>query len=317
MLERYEMCCDLFHGFDYSAWTTGTPGERLALLPPAQEHILGQEEGKERFMTAVTDLSKAFALAVPHEETTRIRDDVAFLQAVRAGLAKITGDGDGRERTPEDIEHAIRQIISNAVASDDVVDIFAAAGLKNPDISILSDEFLAEVRDLPQRNLAVELLQRLLKGELRTRAKKNLVQSRSFAEMLEKTLRAYQNRSIEAAQVIEELIALARELRAADKRGEDLGLTEDEIAFYDALEVNDSAVKVLGDETLKTIAQELVEVIRRNLTIDWTVKASVQANLRINIKRILRKYGYPPDKQEKATRTVFAQAELLCADWSV
>ena len=173
------------------------------------------------------------------------------------------------------------------------------------------------MRDLPQRNLAVELLQRLLKGELRTRAKKNLVQSRSFAEMLEKTLRAYQNRSIEAAQVIEELIALARELRAADKRGEDLGLTEDEIAFYDALEVNDSAVKVLGDETLKTIAQELVEVIRRNLTIDWTVKASVQANLRINIKRILRKYGYPPDKQEKATRTVFAQAELLCADWSV
>ncbi len=316
MLERYELCCDLFHGFDYSAWKTGMPGERLALLPPAQEHILEQEGGKERFTTAVADLTKAFALAVPHEETTRIRDDVAFLQAVRAGLAKITGDGDGRERTPEDIEHAIRQIISNAVASDEVVDVFAAAGLKNPDISILSDEFLAEVRDLPQRNLAVELLQRLLKGEVRARAKKNLVQSRSFAEMLEKTLRAYQNRSIEAAQVIEELITLAKKLRAADKRGEDLGLSEDEIAFYDALEVNDSAVKILGDETLKTIAQELVEAIRRNVTIDWTVKKSVQARLRANVRRILRKHGYPPDKQEKATTTVLTQAELLCADWT-
>ncbi|HOI37368.1 MAG TPA: type I restriction endonuclease subunit R [Bacillota bacterium] len=316
MLERYEMCCDLFFGFDHSAWKTGTPGSRLALLPPAQEHILQQEEGKERFMAAVTDLSKAFALAVPHQETTRIRDDVAFFQAVRAGLAKITGDGDGRGKTPEDIEHAIRQIISNAVASGEVVDIFAAAGLKNPDISILSDEFLAEVRDLPQRNLAVELLQKLLKDEVRARAKKNLVQSRSFAEMLERALRAYQNRSIEAAKVIEELINLAKELRAADKRGEDLGLTEDEIAFYDALEVNDSAVKVLGDETLKTIAHELVEAIRRSVTIDWTVKESVRAKLRAYIRRILRKYGYPPDKQAAATETVLAQAELLCADWT-
>ena len=316
MLEQFEKCCDLFYGFDYSAWNTGTPGDRLALLPPAQEHILEQEEGKERFMTAVTDLSKAFALAVPHEETTRIRDDVAFFQAVRAGIAKITGDREGRGKTPEDIEHAIRQIISNAVASDEVVDIFAAAGLKNPDISILSDEFLAEVRDLPQRNLAVELLQKLLKDEVRARARKNLVQSRSFAEMLEKTLLAYQNRSIEAAQVIEELIKLAKELRAADKRGEDLGLTEDEIAFYDALEVNDSAVKVLGDETLKTIAHELVEAIRRSVTIDWTVKESVRAKLRAYIRRILRKYGYPPDKQMKATETVLAQAELLCADWA-
>jgi len=316
MLERYEMCCDLFFGFDHSAWKTGTPGSRLALLPPAQEHILQQEEGKERFMAAVTDLSKAFALAVPHQETTRIRDDVAFFQAVRAGLAKITGDGDGRGKTPEDIEHAIRQIISNAVASGEVVDIFAAAGLKNPDISILSDEFLAEVRDLPQRNLAVELLQKLLKDEVRARAKKNLVQSRSFAEMLERALRAYQNRSIEAAKVIEELINLAKELRAADKRGEDLGLTEDEIAFYDALEVNDSAVKVLGDETLKTIAHELVEAIRRSVTIDWTVKESVRAKLRAYIHRILRKYGYPPDKQAAATETVLAQAELLCADWA-
>ena len=316
MLERYEMCCDLFYGFDYSVWKTGTSGDRLALLPPAQEHILEQDEGKERFMTAVTDLSKAFALAVPHEETTRIRDDVAFFQAVRAGLAKITGEGDGPGKTAEDIEHAIRQIISNAVASDEVVDIFAAAGLKNPDISILSDEFLAEVRGLPQRNLAVELLQKLLKGELKARAKKNLVLSRSFAEMLEKTLRAYQNRSVEAAKVIEELIKLAKELRAADKRGEDLGLTEDEVAFYDALEVNDSAVKVLGDDTLKTIAHELVEAIRRSVTIDWTVKESVRAKLRAYIRRILRKHGYPPDKQKKATETVLAQAELLCADWA-
>ncbi|MEO8164324.1 MAG: DUF3387 domain-containing protein, partial [Betaproteobacteria bacterium] len=191
-----------------------------------------------------------------------------------------------------------------------------AAGLAKPDISILSDEFLAEVRGMPQRNLAVELLQKLLKGELATRRRKNVVQARSFAEMLEQTIRKYQNRAIQAAQVIEELIQLAKDMREANERGEKLGLTEDELAFYDALETNDSAVKVLGDEALRTIARELVDTVRRNVTIDWTMRENVRAQLRVLVKRILRKYGYPPDKQEKATATVLEQAALLSGEWA-
>ena len=219
-------------------------------------------------------------------------------------------------RPEEELDHAVRQIISRAVAPEGVVDIFAAAGLPKPDISILSDEFLAEVRNLPQRNLAVELLQKLLKGELVSRRRKNVVQARSFAELLELTLRRYQNRAVEAAQVIEELIQLARDLREASARGERLGLSEDELAFYDALEANDSAVQVLGDETLHAIARELVETVRGNVTIDWTLRENVRANLRRLVKRILRKHGYPPDKQEKATRTVLEQAEVLSAGWA-
>jgi type I restriction enzyme R subunit len=210
----------------------------------------------------------------------------------------------------------VRQIISRAVAPEGVMDIFAAAGLQKPDISILSDEFLAEVRGMPQRNLAVELLQKLLKGEISTRRRKNVVQARSFAEMLEQTIRRYQNRAIEAAQVIEELIALAKDMREADRRGEALGLSEEELAFYDALETNDSAVKVLGDETLRAIARELVETVRNNVTIDWTLRENVRAQLRVLVKRILRKHGYPPDKQEKATQTVLEQAEVLSAEWA-
>jgi type I restriction enzyme R subunit len=314
MLEKYEICCGLFHGFDWSKWTTGTPGERVGLLPPAQEHILAQENGKERCVQAVRELSQAFALAVPHEEALRIRDDVAFFQAVRAVLAK---RAPGEARPEEDLDHAVRQIISRAVAPEGVVDIFAAAGLDKPDLSILSDEFLAEVRGMPQRNLAVELLQKLLKGEVAIRRRKNVVQARSFAEMLEQTIRRYQNRAIEAAQVIEELIQLARQMREANARGEVLGLTEDELAFYDALETNDSAVKVLGDDTLRGIARELVETVRNNVTIDWTLRENVRAQLRVLVKRILRKHGYPPDKQEKATQTVLEQAALLSETWAV
>lgn len=312
MLEKYEVCCDLFHGFDWSRWMTGTPEERLSLLPAAQEHILAQEDGKNRLLQAVAELSKAFALAVPHEEALRIRDDVAFFQAVRAALTK---RAPGEARPEEELDHAIRQIVSRAVAPEGVVDLFAAAGLKKPDISILSDEFLAEVRGMPQRNLAVELLRKLLSGEIRTRRRKNVVQARSFAELLEQAIRRYQNRAIEAAQVIEELITLAKEMREADRRGEDLGLTEEELAFYDALETNDSAVKVIGDETLRTIARELVRTVRENVSIDWTVRENVRANLRRLVKRILRKYGYPPDKQEKATQTVIEQAEALSEQW--
>ncbi len=210
----------------------------------------------------------------------------------------------------------MRQIVSRAVAPEGVLDIFAAAGLDKPDVSILSEEFLAEVRDMRQRNLAVELLQKLLNGELATRRRRNVVEARSFAEMLERTIHRYQNRAIEAAQVIEELIGIARELREASARGEALGLSDDELAFYDALGVNDSAVQVLGDETLRDIARELVETVRNNVTIDWTLRENVRANLRRLVKRVLRKHGYPPDKQESATRTVLEQAEVLSVGWA-
>jgi len=312
MLEKYEICCGIFHGFDWSPWKSGGPQERLSILPAAQEHVLQQNDGKNRLVGAVTGLSKAFALAVPHEKALDIRDDVAFFQAVKSVLSKSAASG---RRSAEELDHAIRQLVSKAVASDEVIDIFAAAGLKKPDISILSDEFLAEVRGMPQRNLAVEVLRKLLEEEIKTRSRKNIVQGRSFAEMLEQSIRRYQNRAIEAAQVIEELIALAKNLREADWRGEKLGLTEDEIAFYDALEVNDSAVKVLGDETLRTIARELVRAVRNNLTIDWTRRENVRAQMRVMIKRILRRYGYPPDKQARATELVLEQAEALSREW--
>jgi len=312
MLEKYGVCCALFHDFDWSKWSTGTPQERLSLLPASQEHVLAQEDGKDRCLNTVRELSQAFALAVPHPETTRIRDDVGFFQTVRAALSKQTAK---EARSQEELDLAMRQIVSRAVASEGVMDIFAAAGLDKPDISVLSDGFLAEVRGMPHRNLAVELLQKLLKGEVSTRRRKNVVQARSFAEMLEQTLRRYQNRAVEAAQVIEELIELAKEMREANARGEQLGLSEDELAFYDALETNDKAVLVLGDETLRDIARQLVETVRNNVTIDWTLRENVRANLRRLVRRILRKHGYPPDKQEKATQTVLEQAEVLSAEW--
>ena len=313
MQEKFEVCCGMFHGFNWTLWKTGTPAQRLGQLPAAQEHILAQREGKERCLSAVRDLTLAFALAVPHEEALKIRDDVAFFQAVRAVLAKKVSDA---AKTEEELNFAVRQIVSRAVISDGVVDIFKAAGLARPDISILSDQFLAEVRDMPQKNLAVELLRKLLMGEILSRRKKNVVQARSFAELLEQSIRKYQNRAIETVQVIEELIGLAKEINEAQSRGKSLGLTDDEVAFYDALETNDSAVKVLGDEALRTIAQELVTAVRGNVKTDWTIREDVRAQLRVLVKRILRKYGYPPDKQEKATQTVLEQAEVLTEGWA-
>jgi len=313
MLKRYEICCGLFHGFDWALWATGNAQQRLSLLRPAQEHILAQQDGKPRLLDAVTRLSQAFALAVPDDEAIRIRDDVGFFQTVRAVLAK---GAPGDQRADEELDHAIRQIVSKALVSAEVVDIFAAAGLKKPDISILSDEFLAEVRGMPQRNLAVELLRKLLAGEIKTRSRRNVVQARSFAELLEQALRKYQNRAIETAQIIEELIALAKDMRAANARGEALGLSEEELAFYDALETNDSAVKVLGEPTLTMIARELVATVRKNVAIDWTVRENVRAQLRVLVKRILRKHGYPPDKQDQATQTVLEQAALFADAWA-
>ena len=311
--EKHEVVSGLFHGFDWSAWTEGAVEQRLELLPPAQEHVLSQDDGKARCLKSVRELTQAFALAAPHEETVRLRDDVAFFQAIRSALSKRSS---GESLGSEDVDFALRQIVSRAVSSDEVIDIFAAAGLRKPDISVLSEEFLAEVRDMPHRNLAVELLQKLLKGEIAKAKGRNVVKARSFSELLEAALLRYQNRAIEAAQVIEELLQLARDLRESGKRGEALGLTDDELAFYDALEANDSAVQVLGDDTLRAIAKELVEQVRSSATIDWTLREDVRARLRVMVRRILRKHGYPPDKQESATLTVLEQAEALSEAWA-
>ncbi|HVA89610.1 MAG TPA: type I restriction endonuclease subunit R [Chloroflexota bacterium] len=310
--EKMEVTRGLFHGYDYALFFTGGPAQRLRILPGAIEHVLLQEDGKKRLNQAVAELARAFALAAPAEEALALRDEIAFFQAVRATLMKVTTSEAERR---ESLESAINQLVSRVVVSDDVVDIFAAAGLKKPEISILSDQFLDEVRELPQRNLALELLKKLLNDEIRTQAQRNVVLAKSFADLLEAAIRRYRNRGIEAAQVIQELVDLAKDIRAAARRGEQLGLTNEELAFYDALGANDSAVQALGDETLKAIARELVETVRRNVTIDWTVKESVRARLRSTVKRLLRKYGYPPDKQEEAVKMILRQTEVVCKDW--
>ena len=282
-------------------------------LPRAS--FLAKKTGKSGSIGAVTELSKAFALAVPHDEAIKIRDDVALFQAVRTALVKFDSDGEKTDRT-WNMEHAIRQIVSVAIVSDQIIDIFSAVGLRKPDISIMSEEFLAEVRGLPQKSVAVELLRKLLNDEVRTRQKKRLVQPRSFERMLEETTHRCKNQAVGSVEVIEELIRLAKELREADKWGQDLGLTEAELAFYETLEVNDSAVMVLGDETLRKIVHELADQIRKNATIDWTVMEGVKAKMRVMVKRILTKYRYPLDKQPKAVATVLEQAEILCAELS-
>ena len=314
MQKHYEIVRDMFHGFDWKPFYTGTPHEKTAVIPRAMQHILGQEDGEKRYLKAVTDLSKAFALSVPDERALAIRDDVGFFQAVRAALAKATVEG---RKTPEELDSAVRQIVSKAVVSDEVVDIFSAAGLKRPELSIFSDEFLDEVRRLPYRNLALEVLRKLLNDETRSWSKRNLVLGRQFSEMLESTIRKYQNRSIDAAQVISSLIDLAKSMRDARDRGAMLGLTQEEEAFYDALvDADETAVGALGEPSLREIAKQLVETVRKNVSIDWTVKETVRAKLRLYVKRVLKERGYPPSGQEAATQTVLQQAELLCAGWT-
>ncbi|HMP71880.1 MAG TPA: HsdR family type I site-specific deoxyribonuclease [Kiritimatiellia bacterium] len=315
MLEKHGIACDIMHGFDWRNWTTGKPAERLALLPAGQEHILAQDDGKKRWVQVVTELSRAFALCAASDEATEIRDDVSFFQALQAALNKQSA---GSTKTPEQIDAAIRQLASKAITTEgEVIDVFTAAGLPKPDISILSDQFLAEVRGLKHKNVAAELLEKLLKDELKVRSKRNLVQSQVFSEKLKKTLNAYHNRAISTMQVIEELIKLAKDLDTATKRGEDLGLTDDEVAFYDALAANESAVVAMGDAKLRVIAAELITQVRKSVTIDWTLRESARAKIKVMVKRILNKYGYPPDLQEEAVKTVLMQAELLCAEWAV
>ncbi len=313
MLEKHEVCCDLMHGFDWAKWTAGTAAERLSLLPAAQQHVLEQEDGKARFTRSVTDLSRSFALCAGHDEAIRIRDDIAFFQAVRTALIKPAGT----RKPPEAVDSAVRQLVSQAISAEDgIIDVFSAAGLKKPDISILSDEFLAEVRGLKHKNVAAELLEKLLKDEIQTHARRNIVQSRAFSEMLKKAMNAYHNRAIATHEILDELIRVAKEMRDATRRGEDLGLNDDEICFYDVLAVNDSAVDLMGIDDLKVIATELVTNVRRSVTIDWTVRESARAKIRVMVRRILRRYGYPPDLQEEATKLVLEQAEILCQDWA-
>jgi len=313
MMEKHGIACDMMHGFCWDKWTTGKPAERLQLIPAGQQHILEQEDGKQRFVQVVTELSRAFSLCAASDEATAIRDDVSFFQSIQAALNKQTT---GIKKTPEQIDAAIRQLVSMAITTDgQVIDVFTAAGLKKPDIGILDERFLAEIRGLKHKNVAAELLEKLLKDELKVSSKRNLVQSQLFSEKLKKTLNAYHNRAISTMEVIEELIKLAKEMDVATKRGVDLGLTDDEVAFYDALAMNESAVQAMGDDKLKVIAAELIKQIRKSVTIDWTLRESARARIRVMVKRILNKYGYPPDLQDQAVKTVLDQAELLCADW--
>ena len=314
MLEKHGIACDMMHGFNRDKWTTGKPAERLGLIPAGQEHILEQDDGKRRWVQVVTELSRAFALCAASDEATQIRDDVSFFQAIQAALSK---QNTNQRKTPEQIDAAIRQLVSRAITTEgQVIDVFTAAGLPRPDIGILSDQFLAEVRGLKHKNVAAELLEKLLKDELKVRSRRNLVQSRVFSEKLRQTLNAYHNRAISTMHVIEELIKLAKELDAATRRGEALGLTDDEVAFYDALAANESAVIAMGDDKLRVIAAELITQVRKSVTIDWTLREGARARIRVMVKRILNKYGYPPDLQDEAVKTVLAQAELLSAEWA-
>jgi type I restriction enzyme R subunit len=284
----------------------------LALIPAAQEHVLVQEDGKKRFVKLVAEISKAFALCATDDEAEAMRDDISFFQAVQSALTK----GEDREGNDKRLDHAIQQLVSRAVVTDgEIIDVFTAAGLKKPDISILSDDFLSEVRGLKQKNVAAELLAKLLKGEIATRSSRNVVQGRQFSEMLKKTLNAYHNRAIATQEVIEELITLAKEIDAAAKRGEELNMSDEELAFYDALAANESAVRAMGNKELRVIAAELVTQVRKNVTIDWTMRESARSKIKVTVRRILRHYGYPPDLQDEAVQTVLLQAETLCKDW--
>jgi type I restriction enzyme, R subunit len=313
MKEKFEILQSMFSGFEYERYFTANTSEQMQIILDAQEYVLGLDDGEKRLKQHVLELSQAFVLSVPHQAALAIRDHVAFFQAVRARLAKIT---DRNGMSTEDYNTAIRQIVDKAIAPAGVVDIFEAAGLERPNLSILSEDFLAEIRGMERQNLAVEALQRLLNDEVRARFSLNAVKARSFAEMLEKALQKYRNNSIEAAQIIEELIEIARKIRDSEKEAEELGLSADEVAFYDALAANGNARKVMGDEQLRKLAALLVKRVRANVTVDWMLREDAQARLRIEVKRLLREYGYPPDEQRAATELVLEQASLFGNEWS-
>jgi type I restriction enzyme R subunit len=311
--EKFEVVQALFHGFDYRPYFSTSATARVDALAGGGTHICSRPDGRKRFYDSMVALNKAVGIAIHLEGARHLRDEVGYFQALHAQLRKYTGGG-GKD--DESLDAAVRQIVSGAVSSEGVVDLFGAAGLKKPDISILSDEFLETVRTSPYRNLQLEVLRKLLNDEVRAQFRQNLVQARKFSEMLERTIHSYQNRTLEAAQVILELIDLAKQMREVPKRGEALGLSDDELAFYDALVAHGGVREVMGDSVLAVIARDLVEAIRESVTIDWTQKESVRAAMRSKVKRLLRKHGYPPDKREEAVVTVIEQAEVLCRDWA-
>ena len=311
--EKFQVIKDMFHSCDYSGYFSHKPTDRLSALSIGANHICQSDELKKRFLDAMVLLNKAAGIAIHIEEARHMRDELAFFQSVQKNLVKYTG---GEGTADESLNAAIKQIVSEAVTSDEVVDIFAAAGFQTPDISILSDEFLETLQKNPHRNLQLELLKKLINDEVRAITRKNVVQSRKFSEMLENTLLKYQNRTLEAAEVILELIKLAKQIRDSSNRGDNLGLTDDEMAFYDALVVHGDVKNLMGDDILSKIAHDLVGTIRNSVTIDWTQKESVRAKMRTRIKRLLRKHGYPPEQATDATETVIEQAEQISRDWA-
>jgi type I restriction enzyme R subunit len=314
LLEKVEVVKAMLHGHDYRDYFSAKAAARVTALAAAANFVLALHDGKIRFLDAMAALNKAAGLALHLEAARHLRDEVGLFQAIESNLRKYAIGGSGKDG--EQLDAAIRQIVSGAIASEGVVDVFGAAGLKKPDLSILSDEFLETVKDSPHRNLQIELLKKLLADEIKAQSRKNIVQSKKFSELLEKTLLAYQNRTLEAAQVITELIAMAKTFRDTPKRNQELGLTEDELAFYDALAAHGDVRNVMGDKVLAAIAHDLVKAIRASVTIDWTQRESVRAAMRSKVKRLLRQHGYPPDKQELAVVTVIEQAEMVCREWS-
>lgn len=326
MLEKYEVVRDMFHGYDYRTALDGTPQERMLMMAGAIEWVLDMQQklaaqektedkkkqAHRRYQDAVLALSKAFSLASASDEARGIREEVGFFQAIRAALVK-SAIGSGAKQQDKDM--AIQQIVSRAVISTEIVDILAATGLKSPDISILSEDFLAELQQMERKNLALEALKKLLNDGIRSRSKANVVETKAFTERLENAVARYHANAITTAEVLQELIELAKDIRAARARGEDSGLSDDEIAFYDALAENSSAVEVMGNDQLKLIAHELLESLKANISVDWAHRENARARLRVLVKRILRKYGYPPDLQDQAVQTVLQQAEALSSSW--
>lgn len=314
LLEKIEIVSQMFHGFPYENYFEANTGKKLSMILEAEEHILGLENGKERFLNEVTKLSHAFSIAIPHEQAMDVRDEVAFFQAIKSRLVKFETTGEGK--TERDIETTIRQVIDKALVTDKVIDIYDAAGLKKPDISILSEEFLMEVKNMEHKNIALEVLKKLLNDEIRSRTKKNLIQSKSLMEMLESSIKKYHNKILTAAEVIEELINLSREIHSMDKEPKEMGLSDYEYAFYTAIANNESAKQLMEKEKLRELAVVLYQKVKENSSIDWTIKESVKAKLKVIVKRILRQYGYPPDMQLLATETVLKQAELIAEELS-
>jgi type I restriction enzyme R subunit len=308
MREKFEIVSQFYYGFEYNTYFAADTARKLGIILEAEDYILGLEDGKNRYITQVDLLSKAFALVITTKEAEIVKKEVAFFQAVKARLVKFNPSGIGK--SGQEIETAIKQIVDEAVKVDGVVDVFDAAGIKKPEVSILSEEFLMDIAAMKQKNLAIELLKKLLNDEVRAFKKRNLVVSRKFSEMLKGAIKKYQNGLLSSAEIIEEMISIAKEIKEEVKRGESIGLSEYELAFYDALANNQSAHEVLGKEVLKEMAVALVDIIQKNATIDWNIRESARAKMRVVIKRLLKKYGYPPDLQKMAIDMVIEQAEM-------